>query len=176
MKIRMMPVALTVVISAVVLFGGWFGYQQVALHNPLQNIVKLYEGVTHVQVEMNRSDVIVKLQVEPGTKLSGLVQELTTEGKSIIGNRNLKLDVADHSNETLEQFWSEALFPVAEAMENRQYTQIVEKLNGMKEHTNIQVTTEIDDLNVYVTLTDGIDSKFIILPREPEKMGVWNNA
>ncbi|MNP76568.1 hypothetical protein D3C76_1738270 [compost metagenome] len=68
------------------------------------------------------------------------------------------------------------MFPVAEAMENRRYTQIVEKLHELGLHTNVQVTTEMDETNVYVGLTDGEGSKFIILPREAPTLGVWSNA
>ncbi|WP_438351225.1 hypothetical protein ACP8HI_11610 [Paenibacillus sp. FA6] len=176
MKLRIIPVALTVVISGALLFGGWFGYRQIAQQNPLQNIVKEYVGVNEYQLEITRNEVVVKLDVIPGTKISGLVQQLTTEGKSIIGKRMLKLDVVDHSNDTLDEFWDQAMFPVAEAMENRQYTQIVEKLNKMEHNTTVKVTTEMDAKNVYVSLTDGEGSKFIILPREPGVLGVWNNA
>jgi hypothetical protein len=176
MKFRIIPIALTVVISGALLFGGWYGYRQVVQQNPLEDIVMEYEGVNRSNLEITRNEVVVKLDVKPGTKLSGLVQQLTTEGKSSIGSRTLKLDVVDHTNETLNEFWDKALFPVAEAMENRRYTQIVDNLNKMEHNTSIQVTTEIDELNVYISLTDGKGSKFIILPREPRMLGVWNNA
>lgn len=69
------------------------------------------------------------------------------------------------------------MFSVAEAMESRKYTIIPEKLKELStQYKNVTATTEIDGNNVYVSLTDGKESKFIILPREPEKMGVWNNA
>jgi hypothetical protein len=32
----------------------------------------------------------------------------------------------------------------------------------------------MDETNVYVRLTDGVNSKYIILPRTPAQMGVWN--
>ncbi|MNU08713.1 hypothetical protein D3C72_2548810 [compost metagenome] len=62
-------------------------------------------------------------------------------------------------------------------MESGKYTLIPETLNDLsKEFTGVQATTEIDDNNVYVSLSDGKESKFIILPRQAEKLGVWNNA
>ncbi|MNC81999.1 hypothetical protein D3C75_1353360 [compost metagenome] len=72
------------------------------------------------------------------------------------------------------------MFSVAEAMESRKYTLIPAKLDGLKEqysqYKDVTATTEIDDNNVYVSLSDGKDSKFIILPRAATTMGVWNNA
>lgn len=177
MKLRLMPVLLTAVISATVLFGGWFMYREFAVQEPLEKIVSSYEGVKASQISINRNEVDLKLELQPGTKLRELVQYIHTEGKSIIGSRAVNLTVEDHSNQTLDEYWNKALFSVAEAMESRKYTLIPDTLNDLSEqYANVTATTEIDDNNVYVSLTNGNGSKFIILPREPETMGVWNNA
>jgi hypothetical protein len=72
------------------------------------------------------------------------------------------------------------MFSVAEAMESRKYTLIPAKLDGLKEqysqYQNVIATTEIDDSNVYVSLSNGKDSKFIILPRTAGTLGAWTNA
>ncbi|MNI95650.1 hypothetical protein D3C73_1539530 [compost metagenome] len=65
----------------------------------------------------------------------------------------MKLDVTQHSNQTLDDYWNKALFSVAEAMESGKYTLIPETLNDLsKEFTGVQATTAIDDNNVYVSL------------------------
>jgi len=176
MKFRILPIALTVVISGSLLFGGWFVYKQVKVQNPLQNIATEYDGVNKAQLNITRDEVVVKLDIEPGTRLPGLVQQLKTEGKSILGKRTLKLDVKEHTTANINEFWDKAMFPVAEAMENKRYTQIVDKLKEMEQGSNVKVITEMDDQNVYISLTDGKGSKFIILPRDPNVLGVWKNA
>ncbi|OAB44317.1 hypothetical protein [Paenibacillus glacialis] len=176
MKFRILPIALTVIITGSLLFGGWFVYKQVKVQNPLEKIVTEYEGVNTAQLNITRNEVVVKLDIEPGTRLPGLVQQITTEGKSIVGKRTLKLDVKEHPTANINEFWDKAMFPVAEAMENKRYTQIVDKLKEMEQDSTVKVTTEMDDKNVYISLTDGEASKFIILPRDPNVLGVWKNA
>jgi hypothetical protein len=65
-------------------------------------------------------------------------------------------------------------------MESRKYTLIPAELDRLKEqnseYKDVIATTEIDDNNVYVSLSNGKESKFIILPRKPATLGVWNNA
>ena len=39
MKLRLLPVVLSVIISAGVLFGGWFAYTSFAMENPLSDII-----------------------------------------------------------------------------------------------------------------------------------------
>lgn len=176
MKLRVMPIMLTVVISGALLFGGWFIYKQVNLQNPLEKIVTEYDGVNTAELNITRNEVIVKIDIEPNTRLTGLVEQLNSEGKSIIGDRKLKLDVVDRSSDAINDFWDQAMFTVAEAMENKRYTQIVDELKVMEQNSSVKAITEMDDKNVYISLTDGEASKVIILPRDPGVLGVWNNA
>lgn len=180
MKLRVVPILITVVLSVSFLFGGWFLYRQTTLQSPLQNMVTKYEGVNSAQLDISHDKIVLKLDVKPNTQLPGLVQQLKTEGKSLIGKRDLQFVVADHSSNTLNQFWEKAMFSVAEAMDNKRYTDIPTKLEKMAQTSgDVKVATEMDDTNVYVNLissTDAKASKFIILPRNPGKLEVLNNA
>ncbi|OKP82335.1 hypothetical protein A3842_09910 [Paenibacillus sp. P3E] len=180
MKLRLMPVLLTSLLSAALLFGGWYSYREFAVQEPLQKIVSAYEGVNDSHISIKRNEVTLKLDLKPGTKLRELVQYVNTEGRSVIDGRTLKLDVEQHSSQLLDEYWDKAMFSVAEAMESRKYTLIPAKLDELKsqnsKYSSVIATTEIDDSNVYVSLSDGKESKFIILPRVAATMGVWNNA
>ncbi|WP_223066663.1 hypothetical protein [Paenibacillus caui] len=177
MKLRIFPIVAAAVVSALLLFGGWYVYQQMALKDPLHKIVMQYDGVKSAHFDINQNTVSLKLDLKPGTDLRGLIQHLKDDGQSLIGGKKLRIDVEDHSNEVLDKWWSEALFPIAEAMENKKYTEITNTLDKLGRNTpGLQATAELDDTNVYISLTDGTASKFIILPRAGQKMGVWNNA
>lgn len=177
MKVRIVPIVLTVVISASILFGGWFLYRQMALQNPLASVVSQYDGVKSSHIDIKQKTVTLKLDLEPETNLQGLIQHIKDEGKSVIGKRELKIQVEDHSSEALDQWWEQAMLSVAEAMDNKEYTQIqtsLEQLAG--ESTNLKAKATIDENNVYVSLSDGKSGKFIILPRQAGQMEVWNHA
>ncbi|MDQ0088051.1 hypothetical protein J2T12_001457 [Paenibacillus anaericanus] len=177
MKLRTWPIIVTVAVSALLLFGGWFAYRQWVVEDPLKKLVTEYEGVNAVQFDITRTEVDLKLKLEPGTDISGLVKHIEQDGKGIIGNRTLKLDVEDNSSPALDKLWEQALFSVAQAMENKQYTEITATLEKLEQQdSSLQTSAEIDDKNVYITLTNGENSKCIILPRIPQKMGVWSNA
>lgn len=122
----------------------------------------------------------MKLDLQPGTNLRDLVSYVSKEGKSVIEGRKLKLDVEQNSSELLDDYWDKAMFSVAEAMESRKYTIIPTELDRLKqqntEFKDVIASTDIDDNNVYVSLSNGKESKFIILPRKPATLGVWNNA
>lgn len=177
MKLRIVPIVLTVVISASLLFGGWYLYRQMALQNPLANVVSQYEGVKDSHIDIKQDTVTLKLDLMPETNLRGLVEHINKEGKSVIGKRSLKLEIEDRSSEQLNHWWDDAMLSVAQAMDNKQYTDIQSSLEKLaKNSPELKATAQIDEQNVYVSLSDGKSGKFIILPRQPGNMEVWNHA
>ncbi|WP_233281185.1 cation transporter [Paenibacillus algicola] len=168
---------LSVVVSASVLFGGWFLYRHYALQNPIAQVLSQYEGVNDSQIDIKRNTVTLKLDLQPETDLRDLVSQIQKEGKSVIDQRELMIEVADHSSDVLNEWWDSAMLSVAQAMDNRQYTDIQTALNQLADQRpNLKAVAQIDDQNVYVSLSDGTSGKFIILPRHPGTMEVWNHA
>ncbi len=176
-KLRVGPIIASVAVSATLLFGGWFAYKQWAVESPFENKLNQYEGVKSVQTDITQKQALVKLNLEPGTDFGGLVRQIENDGRKWIGSRELKLEVEDNASQELNELWEEALFPVAQAMENKEYTSITAALEKLQQkESGLSAKAEMDDKNVYITLSDGQASKFIILPRTPQNMGVWPNA
>lgn len=178
MKLRIFPILASVIVTSAVLFGGWFAYDSYAMKNPLSDLVGGIHGVEHAEFALSSDQVVVKLRLLPDASLREIRHTIVTNGAAIIGKRSIQLQVENDSSAKLEQWWSKALFNVAEAMETRQYSQIpglLEELSGQFESGGLKAETEMDDQNVYIRLTDGKTSKFVILPRVPAKLGVWPN-
>lgn len=177
MKLRIGPIVISIAASALLLFGGWFANREWAIETPFEKLVKQYEGVKDVQFDINQKQVVLKLDLEQNTDLGGLVQHIEKDGDKFVGARELKLEVKDHSSPTLDKLWQDSLFTVAEAMETKQYTEIMEAMKQIEQaNQSVNASAVMDENNVYVTLSDGKASKFIILPRIPQQMGVWPNA
>ncbi|MED4599547.1 hypothetical protein P9314_02360 [Paenibacillus validus] len=175
MKLRLLPVILSVVISSTLLFGGYFAYQSYAMENPLQKIVNGIEGVELVSTHLTADKAAIDVKLAAGKSLREVYSTIQTEGKPVIGDRELQIKVQNGSSPRLDAWWSSVLFEVAQAMETKQYAQIPKTLQAHTEAdpNGIRATTEMDDRYVYITLTDGESSKYIMLPRTPAKMGVW---
>jgi hypothetical protein len=176
MKLRLLPVFISLVVSSVVLFGGWFGYHSLAMENPLLKIIQKIHGVQEAHIDLKSDEVDIDLKLSADASLREVYNAIVTEGGSIIGKREVKLNVTNASSEQLDRWWSSALFDVAQAMETKQYAQIPKTLEQhAAELSGLKVMTEMDDKNVYVRLTDGDKSKFVILPRTAHRIGVWPN-
>ncbi|MCD1260274.1 hypothetical protein B5M42_015795 [Paenibacillus athensensis] len=177
MKLRLLPVVLSLVITSAVLFGGWFAYNSLAMENPLSAVVQKVPGVVQSDVKLSSGTVDVKLTLAADADLRSVVERIASEGAAQIGKRTLRFDVAGSaSSQTLDTWWSKALFGVAQAMETKHYADIPATLEQQAADLGgLAVDTQMDDQYVYVRLTDGQACKFVMLPRTGGTMGVWPN-
>lgn len=177
MQIKWLPTAITAAVAVVLLLGGWFFYQNVAVERPLDKLVNTVDGVASSVSTVNGQTVAVELKLKPDADMASVVQTIKKQGASVIGNRELKVSFPSDSSEKLDKIWSTLLFPVAESMEKREYSGIARTLEELrKQHPDLKVYFSMDDSNVYIALQDGKASKYIVLPRYPATMGVWNHA
>ena len=177
MKIRLLPVLTSVVISAAVLFGGYFGYQSYAMENPLNKVVSSIPGVELVSMNLGGTEASMKLKLAPGTSLREVYDRIMKDGGTALGKKELNLKVVNADSPKLDAWWSSALFEVAQAMETKQYAKIPAALEARAQQSGggLKVATEMDNKFVYITLTDGANSKYVMLPRTPAQLGVWPN-
>jgi hypothetical protein len=176
MKLRFIPILITVAASSALLFGGWFFYQSSVVENPIKDVILGVQGVNEVSTNINNSQVSIDLKLSKDADLRNLYSTISKEGASLLNNRELKLNLESQSSPELDQWWSTALFDVAQAMDTKHYADIPTVLKARnQEIPGLSVMTEMDETNVYVRLTDGVHSKYIILPRTPAQMGVWPN-
>jgi hypothetical protein len=176
-KLRLVPLFVSIVISSLVLFGGWFVYNSIAVKSPMSKIINDIEGVEQADAEFHRDQISIQLSLFPNASLREIVHQIHLQGSSIIEERNLEVQVMNPSSPALDKWWSTALFDVAQAMENKQYSDIPSRLDALKgELSNLQIDTEMDQTHVYIRLVHGKDSKFIMLPRMPVQLGVWTDG
>ncbi|WP_139999498.1 hypothetical protein [Paenibacillus paridis] len=175
LKPRVIPIIVTAAITAVVLFGGWAIYNQVAVAAPLEQVVNGVSGVASSDKPvMNRNQVDIRLSLAPDANLKDVYQSIASNGKKVFGDRTLSLAFDGDSSKQLDQLWNQSLFAVAEAMENKTYSSIPAAMNeAAKSMTNVSVTTEMDDINVYVTLKDKEAVKYVVLPRNSAQLEAW---
>ncbi|MDQ0875174.1 hypothetical protein QFZ77_003833 [Paenibacillus sp. V4I3] len=175
MKLRLLPVVMSVIISAGVLFGGWFAYTSLAMENPLSDIIGKVPGVASSTMKLDNNQVDIEVKLNPDANLRNVVERIHKDGASIIGKRSVNIDVKSNPSEKLDQWWSKALFEVAQAMETKHYADIPTTLQKYAEGVpNMKVDSEMDQTYVYIRLTDGDATKFIMLPRTSQ-IGVWPN-
>ncbi|WP_256757342.1 hypothetical protein [Cohnella sp. WQ 127256] len=176
-KLRILPLTITAALTAAILFGGWFTYRHYGIEQPLDRVAKSVAGVESAQAEMSTGLVKVNVKLAPDANLGEVYRYIKQNGAGEIGNKQFELAVQQKDSARLDKVWGYALFDVAEAMENRKYSGIRDTMTDLSEQfPGVTVTTEMDDNNVYISMRDGDEAKFVVLPRQPATLGVWPNA
>ncbi|WP_052350433.1 hypothetical protein [Paenibacillus gorillae] len=178
-KIKIIPVLLTAAATALVLFGGWLLYNKVALEAPLDKAVQGVAGIESAQAPViDRDRVSISLTLKPDASLKQVYDAIQQNGKDVIGSKELKLNIDNaKSNDKLDKLWSTVLFDVAQAMETKAYSDIPKAMNRIsEEHAGITTNTEMDENNVYITIMDGANRKYVVLPRTPVMLEVSAHA
>lgn len=168
---------MTVAVTGLLLFGGWYLYNSFALEQPLARAIAQVDGVASSHPVIGRDQVTVNLELKKDADIREVYGNVSRKGAAVVGSRELKINIDQNASPELEKLWSSVLFPVAEAMETRTYSKIPAALAELEKANNgLAAQTNMDDTNVYITLRKGDDVKHVVLPRTPDKMGVWPNA
>jgi hypothetical protein len=174
MRLRLMPIFITMLATTTILFGSWFAFQHWGVSQPIESKVDSLEGVHFVRYEINQHEFILSVDVAPDVRLREVNDDLQKKLVDLLDGRKLVIRVNDKPSKQLDRWWGEHLFQVAEAMDLRKYGAIPNNLKDINDDfANAKAIVEMDDSNVYVQLYEGEHYKFIILPRET-RMGVWN--
>lgn len=169
-------ILITTIITVLVLFGGWAIYDQFVVKGPLEQAISKIDGIVHVDKPVrDQQKLTIKLELTPTASLKDVYAEISKQGKKMIGNRTLQLDVINKEQQILQQVWEKSLFHIAEAMETRTYSAIPAILEELATD-QMEVYTDMDNANVYITLKYDNEALHKILPRATEKLGVWPNA
>ncbi|THF78418.1 hypothetical protein [Cohnella fermenti] len=177
MKLRILPVAITAVLSAALLFGGWYAYGHYGVEKPLDKVASSLPGVVSAETSNSVNKVVLTVKLSSEADLADIYHKVRTEGSGSIGSKSLELVISEPEDAQLEKAWRSALFEVAEAMEHREYSGVKDAMDELMEQVpGLEAETEMDDTNVYVSLRMGDAAKYVILPRSGQEMGVWPNA
>jgi|HigsolmetaAR203D_1030402.scaffolds.fasta_scaffold00726_19 hypothetical protein len=171
MKLRVLPILMSFIGASAILFGGWFVYHSMALETPLAEKMTSLPGVRQADLDMDNDRITVTLRLDRDADLRRIMADIRESVGSKLDRRELIVKVDHPRSEMLEQWWSQVLFEVAEAMENREYTAVPAALERhLADLPGLEIHTSIDDEYVYVRLVHGADSKFVMLPRVPAQL------
>lgn len=177
MSFKWLPFLSTALLTAALLFGGWFAYRHYGVEQPLDRLAEQLPGVVQAEADMGTDEVRLRLRLDTDADLAAIVRQIRSEARDTIGDRALRIEPVTDSSEKLEQAWQLVFFDVAEAMEHRRYSGIPDALDRLEaKFPGLEATAQMDDQNVYIRLQDGETAKYVVLPRQPATLGVWSNA
>jgi hypothetical protein len=176
-KPRVLPLAITVVVTAVLLFGGFALYKQMVVAAPLADKLEEMNGVAEAsKPEIGQKELKVKLKLSADASLRETYGNAVKQTAGFAGGKKVMIQVENDPNEQLEQLWYGAMFEIAEAMETKAYSTIPAAMEkAVAGVDGVTTVTEMDENNVYITIRSEQEgtAKYVVLPRTPNTMEVW---
>ncbi|MBN6188646.1 hypothetical protein JQN58_17470 [Aneurinibacillus sp. BA2021] len=168
MKIRALPIFLSILLSSVLLFGGWYVFQSQFVKKPIANEIAAMKSVKVHDIVINRDAITLDVSFTNPDKFAEDYKNIKKIAAEKSNGKPVKVEF-DSSNTSLKKIWDENAFAIAEAMELHTYSKIPAVLDQMKKKHSLQsVDSRMDEQYVYIYLNDGKTPYYTVLPRERE--------
>lgn len=154
MKIRPLPAVLSLVVTLVVLFGGWYVYEWLQVKRPLAELLEQEAQVSDYDIDVKPNKLTIHLEVTPTFSLTEDYLALLENVKEQSGIERVTLIVDDHPDERLQMAWHDVYFILADGIANREYYEMSERLASKSLGDHVELQVAMDTENVYAWLRD----------------------
>jgi hypothetical protein len=168
MKVRVLPIFLSILFSSLLFFGGWYVFQNQFVKKPIANEIATMKGVKLNHINVNRDSVVLDLSFANSEKFADQYKQIQKIVSQKSNGKSAVIELASPSKD-LKKLWDENAFAIAEAMDLHTYSRIPGVLNDIKKKHNLtSALSDMDEENIYIYLNDGKDSYYTVLPRQKE--------
>ncbi|SMO43443.1 hypothetical protein [Melghirimyces algeriensis] len=137
MKIRWPIAVSTLLISLIVLFGGFYAFQWFTVEQPIRQMVKEAPHLQLQDIFVQPNKVTLTLKPDEKYSLAKDYPFLRRKMASLAGDRTMDVRLIDAPNPALNEAWNQMVFGVKEGLAHRRYTMIRETVNKIATEENI---------------------------------------
>ncbi|WP_047152587.1 hypothetical protein [Aneurinibacillus tyrosinisolvens] len=168
MKVRVLPIFLSILFSSLLLFGGWYVFQNQFVKKPIANEIAVMKDVKLNHINVKRDSVVLNLTFNNSEKFAEEYKQIQKIVADKSNGKNAVIEL-DSPNKQLKKVWDDNAFAIAEAMDLHTYSRIPGVLNDIKKkHQLASALSHMDEENIYIYLNDGKSSYYTVLPRQKE--------
>lgn len=144
-------------VTLVLLFGGFWGYQQVLIKKPIVAFLAGQQEVQLADIHVNPSKVDINLTVaNPGQDFFiRKYPDLLTGLKQKANGKTLQVHLSDQPNDRLQTAWDQMAFGIREGIARQTYSQIPETVKKWADKNEVEYHLKMDEESVYIMLRDG---------------------
>lgn len=154
-------------VTLVLLFSSFFTYQWFFIQRPIQQLIS---QDPHTQVEtINISPQKVEMQLKVSNASLANYGDLYQSIQEKAGQRQLNIQLMDHSHSDLDQAWNEMAFGVQEGLTQKRYTQIQKTVQDIATKQGIQSEVFLQESFLCITLKKGDYYLYRVFHVNPQK-------
>jgi hypothetical protein len=166
MRVRALPILLSLITTLFILFGGWFFYQQYYLQRPIQSFIENKSSVVLKGLEISKDTINVDLDFKNAATFPQDYQDIYNYITERANGKAVIIHIPEQGAK-MKDLWSENYFGFAEAVQHQQYSRIPTLVEQIKQTQKLDKSiARMDGKNIYVYLQKGSDHLYAVLPQK----------
>lgn len=155
---------ISLVVTLVVLVAGYQGYQQWFVKKPLVDLMQNQNGISVKNIQMNKGNIQIQLQVSPRYPFISQFPEVTDQLDKMLGQGNWLITFLNPNKTQLQSAWQEMIFGVMEGIQLKRYTLLQNTVERTARKYHLSYGLTMDDQYVYLVLRNGKQNWYQLLP------------
>lgn len=152
-------------VSLILLFAGWFLYQENNIKEPIINNVNKVNGVTVDEIIVNTKVIELNLSLQHIEDLQVTYKEILNVIEPHVNNRELKININSNPSDEIIDAWNSSYFYIAEAIKQNKYSLVPETIDNLKQDYSLDYANcTMDEKNIYINLQKSNSSFYIAIP------------
>jgi hypothetical protein len=157
-------IAVSLVVTLIVLFGGYQSYQYLKVKKPLIEMMEAQKDITIRKIEMKPDSTEVQLTANPSYDFINKFPDLSIQLNEKLGEGKWRVTFTNPPTPKVKNAWQEMVFGVKEGLETGKYTLIQSTVKQSSLKYKLLYHVYIDDQYVYLSLQEGNKTWYQILP------------
>jgi hypothetical protein len=161
---RIKIVSMSLVVTLIVLFGGYQGFQYFKIEKPIKDVIEAQKDITITKIKMETDGTEVQLNVSSTYHFIDKFPEVTKQLDKKLGKGKWHITFINLPTPKTKQAWQQMVFGVKEGLETRRYTLLKSTVEQISSKYQLSGDVYLDDQYTYLSLQDGNKTWYQILP------------
>jgi hypothetical protein len=164
MSKQMKVVMISLVVTLIVLFSGYQGFQYFKVKKPIQDVLQEQVDISIVDMKIEPGITEVQVHAKPNYNFINDFPVVPEQLNEKLGQDKWKITFTNTQTAKIKEAWREMVFGVVEGINTGKYTLVQSTVRQVTEKYHLQYGLYLDDQYLYLSLRDGNKSWFQILP------------
>ncbi len=166
-EVKWLNVIIIMSVSLIILFGGWFLYQENNIKNPILDNLRNIDGIKVDDLVLNTKEIKLDLSFVQIDDLQITYNKILDELEPYTNNREIKININSNSSDEMITIWNDSYFYIAEAIVQKKYSLIPETMEMIKRDYFLEkAVCTMDDNYIYIDLHQGDSSLYVVIPTD----------
>ncbi|SDX18807.1 hypothetical protein SAMN05444487_111137 [Marininema mesophilum] len=176
MQNRWPMIAASLVVSLLLLFGGFFVYQKLQIENPMEETLAKTSHIQKYMLDASPNEITVRLIPSRDFSLSKDYIPLRKKLSKFTRGRELSILIKHQSEGELLESWNRINFGIQEGIALKRYTKIPQTVSKEAKASQINAKVFMDKSHVYIELKKDNQRLYRVLPLNKQESGVKDNG